>query len=212
MHIGFGKSSSPSFPWASNPTPYRGNPPQDREFNDIGVIGDIVESGLRAGGKNPRNEEAYKSAYRRAERAVNELGPDLFPLIESAEEKVIGTREILIPRDFKGSIRATQYELHGVIDVLTNVSLTEVQDTNIIRQAIQKECGELTGDFEVIVDYKGTNRPSIGHKYWCQAEWQVQTYSWLRTKQRNSSPVVAGVLLYINELAPSGEDLVVVQL
>ena len=202
------KASSPSFPWPSNPTPYRGDPPQDREFNDVGVIGDVVESGLRAGGKNPRNENAYKSAYQRAELAVNELGPDLFPLIESAEEKVIGTREIPIPRDFSDTIRATQYELHGVIDVLTNVSLREVQNTNIIRQAIQKECGELTGDFEVIVDYKGTNRPSIGHKYWCQAEWQVQTYSWLRTKQQNSLPVVAGVLLYINELAPSGEDLV----
>ena len=202
------RSNSPTFPWPSNPTPYRNDPSQDREFYDIGVIGDIVESGLRAGGKNPRNEEAHKSAYRRAERAVNELGPDLFPLIESAEEKVIGTRNIPISRDFADTMRATQYELHGVIDVLTNVSLGEVPNTNIIRQSIQKECGKLTGNFEVIVDYKGTNRPLTDQEYWNHAEWQVQTYSWLRTKQRNSLPVVAGVLLYISELSPSGEDLV----
>ena len=179
------KSNSPPFPWPSNPTPYRGKPPQDREFYDIGAIGDIVESTLRAGGKNPRSTEARKSAYKRAEQAVNYLGQDLFPLIKFAEEKVIGTRNVP-PTDLPGPRRAEKYELHGVIDVVTNVNLTEVPSNNVIRQAIQNECPELTGDFEVIIDYKGTKRPATDNKYWEQGKWQVNTYAWLRTKQRDS--------------------------
>lgn len=160
------KSDSPPFPWPSNPTPYREKSPTNREFYDIGTIGEMIESTLRAGGKNPRSGNVRDFAYRRAERAVNELGQHLFPLIESAEEKVIGTRDIPTPIESSGTLRAKQYELHGIIDVLTNVSLTEGQNTNIIRQAIQRECPDLTGNFEVIVDYKGTNRPPINHKYW----------------------------------------------
>ena len=201
------KSNSPPFPWSSNPTPYRGEPPEDRELYDIGAIGDIIESTLRAGGKNPRSTEVRKSAYKRAEQAVNYLGQDLFPLIKFAEEKVIGTRNVP-PTDLPGPRRAEKYELHGVIDVVTNVSLTEVPSNNVIRQAIQKECPGLMGDFEVIIDYKGTKRPTTDHGYWKQGEWQVNTYAWLRTKQSTSLPVVAGVLLYINELVPSDRELV----
>ena len=202
------KSDSPTFPWPSNPTSYREEPPQDRELHDIGTIGEMVESTLRAGGKNPRSRETRKSAYKRAEQAVNCLGQDLFPLIKFAEEKVIGTRDVPIPTDLSDPIRAKKYELHGIIDVVTNVSLTEVPNTNIIRQAIQRECPNLTGDFEVIIDYKGTKRPTTDHDYWKQGEWQVKTYAWLRTNQRDSLPVVAGVLLYINELVPSDRELV----
>ena len=202
------KSNSPPFPWPSNPTPYRGEPPENRELHDIGTIGDMVESTLRAGGKNPRSRETWESAYKRAEQAVNYLGQDLFPLIKFAEEKVIGTRDVPIPTDVSGPVRAEKYELHGVIDVVTDVSLKGVPSTNIIRQALQKECPGLTGDFEVIIDYKGTKRPTTEHDYWKQGEWQVNTYAWLRTNQRGSLPVVAGVLLYINELIPSDRELV----
>lgn len=202
------KSDSPPFPWPANPTPYREEPPEDRTFYDIGTIGDTVENTLRVGGKNPRSRDARAFAYRRAERAVNELGQHLFPLIESAEEKVIGTRDIPTSTELSDTLRARQYELHGIIDVLTNVTITEGSNTNIIRQAIQRENPDLTGNCEVIVDYKGTNRPPTNHDYWYQGYWQVQTYAWLRTRQQNSLPVVAGVLLYINELAPSARELV----
>lgn len=201
-------SNSPPFPWPSNPTLYRGKPPENRELHDIGTIGDMVESTLRAGGKIPRSRETRTSAYERAEQAVNYLGQDLFPLIKFAEERVIGTRDVRpIPTDLSGPIRSPKYELHGIIDVVTNVSLKKVPDTNIIRQAIQRECPDLTGNFEVIIDYKGTKRPTTEHDYWKQGEWQINTYAWLRTNQRDSLPVVAGVLLYINELVPSDREL-----
>ena len=202
------KSDSPSFPWPSNPTSYREESPAGREPHDIGTIGEMVESTLRAGGKNPRSRETRESAYKRAEQAVNHLGQYLFPLIKFAEERVIGTRDIPVSTDASCPRRAQKYELHGVIDVITNLSLTEVPHTNVIRQAIQKECPDLTEDFEVIIDYKGTKRPTTDHPYWEQGEWQVKTYAWLRTKQRGSLPVVAGVLLYINELVPSNRELV----
>lgn len=202
------KSDVPPFPWPSNPTPYRGDPPADRELHDIGTIGEMVENTLRAGGKNPRSTETRTSAYERADQAVNNLGQHLFPLIQLAEEKVIGTRDVPIPTDHSGPIRAQKYELHGIIDVVTNVSLTEVPNTNVIRQAIQKVCPNLTGDFEVIIDYKGSQRPTTDHDYWKQGEWQVKTYAWLRTNRPVFLPVAAGVLLYINELAPSTRELV----
>jgi hypothetical protein len=100
------------------------------------------------------------------------------------------------------------YELHGIIDVLTNVQMGVAPTTNVIREAIQAVCPGLAGNYEVIVDYKGSRRPATNHEYWQQHDWQVQTYAWLRTRQPNSLPVAAGVLLYVNELAPVREDLV----
>lgn len=103
--------------------------------------------------------------------------------------------------------RSTLYELHGIIDVLTNVQLGAAPTTNVIREAIQTACPTLTGNYEVIVDYKGSKRPATNHAYWQQHYWQVRTYSWLRTRQPNALPVAAAVLLYVNELAPVREDL-----
>ncbi len=207
-----GTASTLSFPWPANPTPYHGQPPPGRAAHDIGTIGDTVESTLRAVGKNPRSAAARDSAYVRAHMAVNEFGPHLFPLIASAEEKVIGTRRI--PPQPVGSplrARAELYELHGVIDVLTNIQLTNALDANIIKAAIQNASPEHSGQFEVIVDYKGSRRPATNQPHWDQADWQIQTYAWLRMQVANSLPVVAGVVLYINELAPSAEDLAKLQ-
>jgi hypothetical protein len=194
-----------AFPWPSNPTPYLGVAPTGRVPHDIGTIGETVEGTLRARGKNPRSADTRNSAYRRAERAVNELGPHLFPLVSSAEEPVIGTRDV--PASPGASARATRYELHGIIDVLTDVQLSSSAGTNVIRAAIQQACPGLAGSFEVIVDYKGSRRPSTNEDYWAQGDWQVQTYAWLRMRQPNALPVAAGVLLYVNELAPGQMDL-----
>ena len=198
----------PPFPWPCNPTTLRASPLGGRLAHDIGTIGDIIEGSLRAKGKNPRNNDTRDSAYNRAESAVNVIGPQLFPLISSAEEKVIGTRIIPPFPQTAIPIRATLYELHGVIDVLTNVQFNGAAQTNIIKQAIQRSIPNLSGDFEVIIDYKGTRRDGLLYPLWTQYEWQIQTYAWLRMQLANSLPVIAGVILYINELSPGEEDLV----
>lgn len=198
----------PVFPWPCNQTAPHQQPPSGRGTHDIGTIGDTVEATLRAQGKNPRSHIVRENAYVRATGAVNELGPYLFPLISSAEERVIGTRPVPPSPHGQPPPRSTLYELHGIIDVLTNVQLGAAATSNVIRQAIQTACPGLTGNYEVIVDYKGSRRPATNHAYWQQHDWQVQTYSWLRTRQPNALPVAAGVLLYVNELAPVREDLV----
>ena len=79
-------------------------------------------------------------------------------------------------------------------------------------QIIRARLGEtLPANFEIIIDYKGMRRPNqfgMGKRtLWEQYEWQVQTYAELRRKQQGSKKVVAGVLLYVNELAPTRQDI-----
>jgi hypothetical protein len=167
------------------------------------VIGERVEATLRAQGKTSRSRAARDSAYRRAEAGINEVAPHLFPLVARAEERVIGTRTL----PGVGNLRANRYELHGIIDVLTDVELQRVPPGNVIRDAIVATCPQLPTHFEVVVDYKGTRRPTTTEDFWRQTEWQVQTYGWLRTRQPNALPVAAGVLIHINELVPSADDI-----
>ena len=61
--------------------------------------------------------------------------------------------------------------------------------------------------YEIIIDYKGMRRPPSSDDEWQQHEWQILTYSWLRSKQPGSKPQVAGILFYLNELRPSGQDI-----
>ena len=201
-------SPPPAFPWPFNPTPYLGTAPAGRVAHDIGTIGDMVEETLRAQGKISRSSAARDSAYSRAEAAVNEIAPHLFPLVASAEERVIGTRDVPpLGTGATTNVRTDRYELHGVIDVLTDVQLNNVSTGNVIRDAIVGGCPHLPQHFEVVVDYKGDRRPAMNHAFWAQAEWQVQTYAWLRMRQPDSLPVAAGVLIYVNELAPVSDDL-----
>ncbi|MEW6573741.1 MAG: PD-(D/E)XK nuclease family protein [Bacillota bacterium] len=198
---------APAFPWPCNPTPYLGTAPAGRAPHDIGTIGDMVEETLRAQGKTSRSSAVRDSAYRRAEAAVNEVAPHLFPLVALAEERVIGTRNIPLPGAGMANLRTNRYELHGVIDVLTDMQLNSVPSSNVIREAIITVCPQLPPHFEIVVDYKGDRRPATNHPFWAQAEWQVQTYAWLRMRQPNALPVPAGVLIYVNELAPVSDDL-----
>jgi hypothetical protein len=203
------------FPWPSTPIPSNGPPqapPPGLPAHDLSVIGWPIEQALMQQGKRARSRRARISAYRRAEAAVNLLGPHLFPLIADAEQKVIGTRRIPLTAG-GGQIRSERYALHGVIDVLTNVELNNAPAGNIIRDAVREVCADLEGTFEVIVDYKGSHRPPIlnpdgsANPLWDLGEWQVQTYAWLRQRQQVSYPVAAGILIYVNELAPNDGDI-----
>lgn len=181
-----------------------GEPAPNWAENDIGRFADNVETSLRQQGKQARSADARDSGYHRLAIAINELGPHLFPLIQLTEKKVIGTRQV---RAGQVALRCSNYEVHGVIDVLTNVSLGQADRTNYIRECVANTCPDLRGDYEVIVDYKGAQRPQTSEGYWEQGEWQVQTYAWLRSRQPDSLPVAAGILIYINELTPGTKEM-----
>ena len=57
---------------------------------------------------------------------------------------MIGTRPV---PDSEKDLRCDNYEVHGVIDVLTNVTLSEASDDNLIRQYVQQVCPDLPETF-----------------------------------------------------------------
>lgn len=207
----------PSFPWPANVTqiPASGAapiPPPTRVPHDIGEIGHNVEDRLRTAGKEARSRNARDAAYRRVEATINQLCPHLFPLIATVEERLIGTRPMPTVNSPAGQQpRGDRYEINGRVDVISSVSLT-THGQNPIVQMIQKHVAGITGNFDVIVDYKAARRPPAipapgAKNYWDHEAWQVQTYAWLRAQQPNSPPVKAGILIYTNELSPSETDL-----
>ena len=52
--------------------------------------------------------------------------------------------------------------------------------------------------------------PKVEDK-WETHKQQILTYSWLRSKQEDAKPIVAGIIFYLNELVPSKEDLVLIK-
>lgn len=193
----------PAFPWPCTQRQWGENNP-NWEQHDIGSFANSVEEALRRQGKQARSTDARDSAYQRVEVAVNELGPHLFPLIAAAERRVVGARPVPtgnIP------LRCENYDVHGIVDVLTHMTLMQGADSNLIREHVHRVCPSLGGIFEVIVDYKGTRRPLTNEPYWDQGEWQIQTYAWLRQKQPDALTVAAGILIYINELTPGVEEM-----
>lgn len=192
-------------PWLCNMTTWdnRRRPDATRPQHDIGVIGDRVELSLANQGKHPRNRDVREAAYRRADVAVNLIGRHLFPLVTVAEEPLTGARLIPDPT----GLRADRYELTGVVDVLSHVKVNECPPDNLFRQALQRGCGELPPEYEVVVDYKGAHRPNHDESYWDQGEWQVNTYAWLRNRRDPPVKVAAGILIYVNELSPGTDDI-----
>ncbi len=175
--------------------------------DDIINICDLIEARLAAQGKSPRNQDIKDLARVRAAAAINILGPDLFPIIEQAEVRLQGLR--YLPKGGSIELRSDCFEVQGVVDVLTSISLGRKSRKNRLVATIQEVVPALPsrGEFEIIVDYKGMRRPSIKNKLWEHLEWQINTYAWLRGEQAHSQPVAAGVLIFINELAPSKDDL-----
>lgn len=206
-------SNHPAFPWPCTQTPARGEIPENRQSYDIGEFGDRVERKLAAGGKTPRSTAARNAAYARVKAAINVLGPYLFPLITSTEQKLSGTVDM--PEGIEGiggqKPRGDRYELTGIVDVISHVSIETHRDNPLV-QIILSDIPELEGSFDIIVDYKAARRPlrnpPDGQKpYWEHQNWQVQTYAWLRQQQIDSVPVKAAILININELFPSSSEI-----
>lgn len=181
---------------------------------DLDDIRALVKARLAARGLQPWSPDLEELGDARAMAAVQELGPHLFPLIHRAEVRLTGARilpTIATPLQFRV---ADRYEMVGVVDVVTHVELADpALAANPIVGAIRTRLGAgLPTNFEVIVDYKGMRRPAdprLGgtSNLWTQYEWQLQTYGELRRKQADALDVVAGVLIYVNELYPTRSDL-----
>jgi len=153
---------------------------------------------------------------RRVEAAINTWGPYLFPLIEEAEIKLKHIRHM--PHYVKDVSRSNYYSINGVIDVISSVNLeTETKYNQIIRylndsMIVNEKIEELsTKEYEIIIDYKGMRRPHPTSQTWKYHEWQIQTYTWLRSKIPGSKPVVAGIIFYLNELEPSRNDALILK-
>ena len=194
---------APPFPWPCTPHE-RGETLPIWDENDIGRFGNSVEERLARQGKQARSSAARNSAYSRLTATINELCPNLFPLIADAEKRVIGTRSV--PASSL-ELRCDNYEVHGAIDVLTHFTLASVHQDNPVRRSIEAVCPTLEPQFEVIVDYKGTSRPLTSDPEWDLGNWQIQTYAWLRGQQPDSLSIPAGILVYINELVPGHEEV-----
>lgn len=157
----------------------------------------------------------------RADAAINTWGLHLFPLISEAEQRLQGIQPM--PSTVQG--RADYYEITGVADVIGSVQLSNAPRGNLIlhylnaQQEVQNVIAQLPeNQYEIILDYKGTRRPSTRiyntnsnsfdpNPSWEHFAWQVLTYAWLRGQQRGSATVVAGIVLFINELEPSQTDM-----
>jgi hypothetical protein len=145
----------------------------------------------------------------RFDMALNSWGPHLFPLVESAEVQLRGS----LPMDEAARYRATRFSVTGIVDVLSSVRLRQAPGNNVIIRRLREnpnilaEMDASAEDFDIIVDYKGMRRPALDDPSWHYQEWQVQMYAWLRRRQRPDRRVLAGVLLYLNELLPSETDL-----
>ncbi|HKP52052.1 MAG TPA: PD-(D/E)XK nuclease family protein [Chloroflexia bacterium] len=187
----FWKAGNHSFPWSD---------PQ------LQPIIHLIIRRLAARGIHFQRVQLLAIAIERAFVAINTWGPFLFPEISDAEVTLRGIRQIPAATD---SIRQSNYyEVQGVVDVMTRIQLNPIVDPNPFANAI---LGSLTNQtYELIIDYKGMRRPSLNdphHTSWQDHRHQVLTYAWLRGQQPGSPDVRSGILLYLNELVPSTEDM-----
>lgn len=192
-------------------------PPVALPFSDAEIEEVIsqIKRRLAARGLVPWSPELEDLGDRRARAALAELAPVLYPMIHRAEVRITGARQLrldLIPEEDRFR-EADRYEMVGVVDVVTHVELEryDLRGNPLVEAIVAALPERPGGPFEVIIDYKGMRRPPKGGggqlDLWQVYGWQVNTYAHLRSKQADSHPVAAGVILYLNELVPTTEDL-----
>lgn len=149
----------------------------------------------------------------RTELAINTWGPHLFPMIDKAEVRLKGSRPM--PSGIKHA-RSDYFSITGVVDVVSSFRLKAADEGNRFLnnlcqlESVQHRLETGTEPFDVIVDYKGMRRPpssaTDNSNTWHHQEWQILTYAWLRQQQEPDRNIVAGVVLYLNELHPADTD------
>lgn len=201
--------------------------PQLPPWNPVHIyrLGKQVEKSLRYRNITANNRHVKRIGYLRSVVAINELGPHLFPLISEAEIALSTTRHMLpIPARYQ-TRQVDAYELSGRVDVITSVQLNDRSHRSntlvqyllgfLNQERAQGRLRQLPQNFEVIIDYKGSRRPAVSvtittgaaTDYWSVYGWQVKTYAHIREQQPDSFPVVLGIVLYLNELLPTWDDL-----
>ena len=148
--------------------------------------------------------EHARSANLRAHEAVNVWGPHLFPLVSRTELALQGLRPMPPSPE---PARARFFEISGVIDVFASADLRSCEDNLLVRELRRRVPLPDDEEFEIIVDYKGIERPEDGSELLRVYEWQLQTYAWLRSRQEDARPVRAGILLFLTEMHPPREVL-----
>jgi hypothetical protein len=155
----------------------------------ITEIAELIKRRLAAQGLFPWDDALEKLGDARAQAAINDLGPELFPLIHRAEVRLTGARELPLGK-IPERYRFREADRYGLPP-------------------------QPPESFEVIIDYKGMRRPPVkvesGPSFWDVYAWQVQTYAHLRRSHEDSLPVVAGIVLFVNELLPTRSDLVLLR-
>ena len=178
---------------------------------ELDEIMDRIDRRLAARNIRCWNKDSEDLGRARATAAVNELGPVLFPLINQAEVRVRGAR--LLPATVKHLISRDieRYEMLGVIDVVTEIELfknPKLKGSRLLELVVEELPDVPPPEFEVIVDYKGMKRPDLDPKGTSFKEiydWQIHTYAHLRSLL-TTKPIIAGVLVYLNELVPTRTD------
>lgn len=173
-----------------------------------------VRKKLATRGIYSRNQYIYDLAVDRIKLINKKISPDLFKLMEYAEKKVSGTEKFSVKYDF---LPADRFEITGVIDILSKSKLQlhdEEYRSNFIKRKIidkfiaeEKSLPDKDEEYEIIVDYKGMIRPSKNDPTWDRHMLQLLLYKFLREKQPDANKVIAGILIYVNEIKPTKSDL-----
>lgn len=178
-------------------------------ITDIYRIGRSIEQTLEASGIRARSNTAREYAFFRCWRAVNFIGPMLFPLIEVTEKSMSATRAYPVFSPPAGqTLRGDgRYELTGIADVISSNKINEELPSEAVSLLNLLGIRSSTAQYEILVDYKSMKRPSLFDQKWHDHEHQIKTYAWLRSKQPGSFQVRAGLIVYVDELYLSHDEV-----
>lgn len=187
------------------------------DFEDTQRIAKIVAERLEDRGLHPygslyikedsgNNKRKDYNGNMIAHYSLSRWAPSLYPLINDNEVKMEDIRPMI--GYGQGLSKSEYYAVQGVVDVISTFDVRRFQANNPLVKALMlnETVSDLISqdEYEIIIDYKGMERPPIDSDTWKHHEWQLNTYMWLRDQQIKAegrkTPILAGVLLYLNEL------------
>jgi PD-(D/E)XK nuclease superfamily len=109
---------------------------------EIVEICELLKARLAAQGIYPYDSTLEALGDERAKRAINELRPELFPLIRRAEVRLTGSRLLPtteIPKQYQFR-ESDRFEMVGVIDVISNLELQnpDLNNNRFVRAILEE--------------------------------------------------------------------------